>query len=441
MKKKYRNYIEEHSLFPAQHKVLLTVSGGVDSMVMLHLTHACGFSFAVAHCNFHLRDAESDADEQLVRKACKTLGVDLYVQHFKTTDYAKEKNVSIQVAARELRYHWFSQLCSEKGFYSVATAHNKNDVAETILLNLTRGAGLKGLTGIKPKTQGLVRPLLFAFRSEIENYANTQRIAYRNDSSNAQIKYARNRIRHRVLPELEKINEGVVDNIYSTSLFLGETWLAIDAMNQEFKEKASSNVETEVHYSIDKLLGYPFRQVFLVEELIAFGFSPALVFDIEKSLSTQPGKAFYSQNFQMVRDRESLIISPIKKETGIVEQKIDEGNTQIQHPIAMQFEVITPDASFEIPKSSAVATLDYSELKFPLTLRLWRKGDWFIPFGMRGHKKVSDFLIDQKVPLHRKDSIYVLESNGDIVWVVGYRTDNRYRVNEGCNKIFMVRLG
>jgi len=175
--------------------------------------------------------------------------------------------------------------------------------------------------------------------------------------------------------------------------------------------------------------------------LIAFGFSPALVFDIEKSLSTQPGKAFYSQNFQMVRDRESLIISPIKKETGIVEQKIDEGNTQIQHPIAMQFEVITPDASFEIPKSSAVATLDYSELKFPLTLRLWRKGDWFIPFGMRGHKKVSDFLIDQKVPLHRKDSIYVLESNGDIVWVVGYRTDNRYRVNEGCNKIFMVRLG
>lgn len=441
MKKKYTNYIEEHSLFTSQNKILLAVSGGVDSMVMLHLTHSCGFNFAVAHCNFNLRGAESDADEQLVRETCKTMGIELYVQHFQTTNYAKENNVSIQVAARELRYQWFSHLCSEKGFYSVAIAHNKNDIAETILLNLARGTGLKGLTGIKPKAQGIVRPLLFAFRSEIENYAKAESVAYRNDSSNAQIKYARNRIRHRVLPELEKINEGVIDNIYSTSLFLSKTWLAIDAMNQEFKGKVRSNVGEEVHYSIDKLLVYPFRQVFLVEELIAFGFSPALVLDIEKSLSTQPGKVFYSQNFQLVRDRKNLIISPLKKETSNVGLKIDETDTQIQYPIAVQFEVITPDASFEIPKSSAVVALDYSELKFPLILRTWHNGDWFIPFGMNGHKKISDFLIDQKVPLHRKDSIYVLESNGDIVWVVGYRTDNRYRVNEGCNKIFMARLG
>lgn len=439
MKKKFKRYIEEHSLVEPKSKLLLAVSGGGDSMVMLHLFNACGYNFAVAHCNFHLRGQEADADEALVRETCETLGVELLVKHFKTTEYAANNNVSIQVAARELRYSWFSNLCNEKGFSSVAIAHNKNDVAETVLFNLTRGAGLKGLTGIKSKSNSIIRPLLFAYRHEIEEYAAQHAIAYRNDSSNAQTKYARNRIRHNILPELQVINPAAIDNIYSTSLHLSNTWQAIEAMNADFRAKVRSELPNEVHYCIEELVRYPFRQLFLIEELANFGFSPAVVIDIEKSLYSQPGKLFYSATHSLVRDREVLIVSHAEISTEINEAKIDEAVGVITEPIALSFSVVSNDSGFTIPKLADVAALDFGKLHFPLTLRLWREGDWFVPFGMKGRKKISDFLVDQKVPLHHKHSVYVLESNGHIVWVVGFRVDDRYGITNSSRSILLVR--
>lgn len=438
MKKSFKQFIEEHSMVEPRSKLLLAVSGGIDSMVMLHLFNACGYKFAVAHCNFNLRGQEADADEALVSNTCKTMGIELFVKHFETTEYAAHNNVSIQVAARELRYSWFSDLCNEKGFTSVAIAHNKNDVAETVLFNLTRGAGLKGLTGIKPKSNSIIRPLLFACRYEIEDYAAQHAVAYRNDSSNAQTKYARNRIRHNVLPELQEINPAAIDNIYSTSLHLANTWQAIEAMNVDFRARVRSEVSNEVHYCIEELVKYPFRQLFLIEELSNFGFSPAAAIDIEKSLYSQPGKIFYSSTHRLIRDREVLIVSQAEVSKEEIEVHIDDGVAQIVEPIALSFKVIDNDSSFTIPKSADVAALDFCKLHFPLTLRPWREGDWFIPFGMKGRKKISDFLVDQKVPLHRKQSVYVLESKGDIVWVVGFRVDNRYKLEENSQRVYLL---
>lgn len=440
MRKKFKDFIEQHSLVSPKSTILLAVSGGVDSIVMLHLFHSCGYRFAVAHCNFNLRGAESDGDEALVRETCQTLGVELFVKHFQTAEYSADNNISIQVAARDLRYNWFSNLCKENDFASVAIAHNKNDVAETLLLNLSRGTGLKGLTGIKPKINGIIRPLLFAFRSQIEAYAEENGIRYRNDSSNAKTKYARNRIRHNVLPELEKINAGVIDNIYSTSLFLSETWKSIEVMNADFRPRVRREETNEIHYAIQMLASYPFRQLFLIEELVDFGFTPATIIDIEKSLHTQPGKVFYSPTHQLIRDREVLIVSPIKEPSKDVRIYIEAGATQVNHPLELKLEVVQLSDRFQMPKSSSVAVLDYSKLQFPLILRLWREGDWFIPFGMKGRKKISDFLIDQKVPVHRKDKVYVLESNGDIVWVVGFRIDNRYRLNADSQQVLVAEI-
>lgn len=440
MKRKFKNFIEEHSLVPPRSKILLAVSGGVDSMVMLHLFRECGYSFSVAHCNFSLRGDESDEDEQLIRSICKYFGIEVFIQKFDTQSYSNEKGVSIQVAARELRYSWFDKLCKENNFSIVAIAHNKNDIAETILINLCRGTGMKGLTGIKPKSGTIIRPLLFAKRDEIEEFASSNSIVFRIDSSNTDVKYARNRIRHRVLPELEAINSGVVDNLYHTSLFLAESWQAIDTISATFKKEVVKTEGEEIHYLIDKLKNFPFRQVFLVEELVEYGFPASMVLDIEESLYTQSGKVFYSNTHQLVRDRDSLILSSLKHQQVLAELKIERETSQIQKPISLQIKVVDVDKNYSIPKSPSFAVLDYSKISYPLTLRKWCEGDWFIPFGMKGRKKISDFLIDQKVPLHHKDSVYVLESNGDIVWVVGFRIDDRYKIEESSSSVLFVEL-
>jgi len=440
MRKKFKNFIEKQSLLSCNSKIVLGVSGGVDSMVMLHLFHVCGYSFEVAHCNFSLRAEESNCDEALVKKVCDEKGVKLHLKCFDTVGYAEKNKVSIQIAARELRYNWFSELCKNNGFTTVAIAHNKNDVVETMLINLTRGTGLKGLTGIKSSANGVIRPIIFAFRKQIEEFAHKEGVAYRNDSTNSQIKYARNRIRHNVIPELETINEGAVDNFYSTSIYLNSTWQAIEKMNGEFAKQSKVYKNDEVHYSISLLKGYPFRQVFMVEELTSYGFPPALVLDIEKSLSTQAGKIFYSSSYQLVRDREWLMLSKLDKTTKETEVEIDANVTRIKEPIALTFKSVDVTADFVIPKKSSAAVFNLGKLTFPLVLRPWHQGDWFVPFGMTGRKKVSDFLIDQKVPLHHKQNVYVLESGGQIIWVVGYRTDNRYRVDKECGKIFQISM-
>jgi tRNA(Ile)-lysidine synthase len=438
MKKDFKNFIEENQLIKPNSKLLLAISGGIDSMVMLYLFHQCGYNFSVAHCNFGLRGKESDEDEQLVKNTCKELGIQIYTKKINTSEYATTENISIQVAARNLRYNWFKELCIENGLDAVAVAHNKNDVAETMLINLCRGTGLKGLTGIKPISNGIIRPLIFAERKEIEKFAIKKCIVYRNDSSNQSTKYARNRIRHNVLPEFEQINEGIIDNLYKTSLYLDNAWQVIDNMSNNFRKEVRSDYDSEIHYSIRLLKGFAFRQIFLVEELTGYGFPPSMILEIEKSLFKQSGKIFYSPNYKLIRDRDSLIITKIN----ILElpQIYINKNDRILNSIFSVSVDLFENSDFQIPRDKNIGSFDYSKLVFPLLLRPWNEGDWFIPFGMKGRKKVSDFLIDQKVPLHQKSRIYILESNNEIIWIVGYRIDNRYRIDDSTTKIITVKV-
>jgi tRNA(Ile)-lysidine synthase len=439
MRIKFLSFIDKHQLVGFGEKFFLAVSGGVDSMVMLNLFHECGYSFSVLHCNFSLRGQESEEDDKLVRKTCKDLQLELFVKRFDTVEYAQLKNISIQVAARELRYGWFSEICKEKGVALVAVAHNRNDIAETMLINLCRGTGLKGLTGIKPKFDVIIRPLLFASRDDIMKYAKEKRIEFRDDTSNTNVKYARNRIRHKVIPELERINAGVVENLYSTSIFLGQAWEAIGERLIKLKEDICKYIDDEIYYSIPMLTKEPLRQIFLVEELVNYGFSTAQVIEIEKSLFSQSGKVFHSNSYRLIRDREYLIVSPILPiEISTIDIFTD--TQSIEYPLNMTFAVRSIGKEFEFPKSYSIGVFDIEKITFPITLRLWKKGDSFIPLGMKGRKKVSDFLIDQKVPLHCKEKVYVMESNAEIMWVVGYRIDNRCRVTDKTKRVFMATL-
>jgi len=436
MRVKFLNFIEKHNLVHFGDRILLAVSGGIDSMVMLNLFHGSGVRFSVAHCNFTLRGHESDGDQEFVSQICQTMGVELFVKRFDTNAYARKNRTSIQVAARELRFTWFKELCDQKGFTSVAIAHNRNDVAETMLINLCRGTGLKGLTGMSPKSNTIIKPLLFASRSEIEAYAKENGISHREDSTNAAVEYARNRIRHNVIPQLEMVNPGVVNNLYSTSLFMGQAWEEIGAKLISLRDRIRKTHNEEILYSIPLLAKEPLRQLFLLEELTALGFSPSRIVDIEQSLFAQPGKSFLSGGYRLVRDREYLIVSPLIPQNEVCPQ-IDMDTQSIDFPINLTFGIEDAEDNTDFPRSPGIGVFDLHTLKFPLTLRKWKQGDWFIPLGMSGKKKISDFLTDLKIPLHRKERVYVLESDNQIIWVVGYRIDNRFRVRETTTKLFL----
>jgi len=439
MKKKFRHYIEENHLFNDGSRILLAVSGGVDSMVMLNLFHQCGFNYAIAHCNFHLRGNESDEDEAFVRNAAKMFNAEIFVSHFNTTQYAVENRISIQVAARNLRYSWFAELCETKGFDAIAVAHNSNDVAETVLINLVRGTGIKGLTGIKPKGNSTIRPLLFASRKEIEQFAFAENIESRTDSSNSDTKYTRNRIRNIIIPEFEELNSAFVRNVVSTSHYASQAWEVACEEIENFRKKVRTQVDNETHYSIEMLKEYRFTQLFLAEEFIPNGFDSTQIAEIEKSLFTQPGKVFYSASYMLVRDRKSLILTPSSKQINY-KTEIQLDTKKITEPLNLSFEIIFNVNEFDFTKEKEEFFFDLDSLSFPLIIRNWKPGDWFIPFGMKGKKKVSDFLVDQKVPLHQKEGVFVLESAGSIICILGYRIDERYRITKQTKTVWKVTV-
>jgi len=433
MQDRFVDFIKKNALFTENDRILLGVSGGIDSMTMLHLFQKSGFRFAIAHCNFSLRGEESDGDQQLVEHTCEEFGIKLHCEQFETEQFASEHKLSIQVAARELRFNWFNELCNEFGYTKIAIAHNRDDIAETVILNLTRGTGLKGLTGIKPINGKVIRPLLFAGRDEIVRYATLNSISFREDSSNSSTKYARNRIRHNVISELEKINPSVKKSITETAFHLQEAWSIVENYLLKLKEALVIEKNEALYISIKALKGEPYCNLFLIEELVPLGFSHEIVDSIIESLYHQPGKIFYSSTHQLLRDRDYLIISE-RKENESVFIKIESDCKVIDFPVKLRFRIVEDNTSFKIPKDSKIAVLDCNKLKFPLTLRTWQPGDRFVPFGMDNYKKVSDFLIDQKVSLLDKDNVYVLVSGNDIIWVVGYRIDNRYKIIKDSKK-------
>lgn len=434
----FKDYIIQNALFTDQHKILLTVSGGRDSVLMAHLFKLSGYDFGIAHCNFNLRADESQRDESFVRMLAATLGVAFHIVHFQTKAYASEHNISTQMAARELRYTWFEQISVAHGYDLIAIAQHKDDAIETVLLNLTRGTGIAGLHGILPKRGKLVRPMLFLSRQQIDELIEANNIDYVEDSSNLSANYARNKIRLKVIPQLKEINPNFGETFEHNIQRFADTELVLQNVVAALKQQLFVDKQGVIYLSIAKVKALnPLRLLFF-ELLRPFGFSEHTLADLTKALDKQSGTSFYSTSHRVVIDRENLIISRLdNQEQPLV--FIHDSATAVQllkHKILISY---TDVPFFE--RSAGKAFIDADKLIFPLVVRSRQEGDKFIPLGMKTFKKLSNFLIDKKIPLSEKDQVpLVLNGNGEIIWVAGLRQDNRYKVTGATKKTAVFEL-
>ncbi len=430
--KSFENFFKRHSLFSQEDKLLLAVSGGVDSMVMLHLIKKSNLHIGIAHCNFQLRDKDSSDDELFVTNEAQRLGVECYSKKFETEIYSRENIVSIQMAARELRYAWFEELRQKGGYSLVATAHNLDDSLETVLFNLTKGTGITGLKGIPIKTGNIIRPLLFAKKHEILSYANENGIKWRADISNIDNKYARNLIRNKVIPVLKEINPKILDTFSNTTDKIN----AVSSIFVQWIESIKNDVVefkgVDIFISKSKVLDWETnaRELILFEIIRLYGFNYDQAKNVCDSIG-ETGKLFISETHHLNIDREFIIISKIPEiNTQIIIEITDKLIELNGSKIVMEVH----DKKINIEPDAHVAYLDLDELIFPLVIRNWTEGDIFVPLGMKGEKKLSDFMIDEKIPLNLKSRVLVVTSVGNIVWIVGHRIDDRYKITENTSR-------
>jgi len=419
LKRKVKQFIEHEGLLEKGDKVLVGLSGGADSVALLRVLLQLGYTCEAAHCNFHLRGAESNRDEAFVTDLCQQLNVPLQVKQFQTKAYAKKKGISIEMAARDLRYDWFARTAEKLDCAVIAVAHHQDDSIETFLLNLIRGTGLKGLRGMHPEHFGVIRPLLCVNREEVLDYLKHLKQPYVTDSTNLQTDFTRNKIRLELLPLLESINPAIKQRLLLTMDHLKEALLIyykgiFDGMMRVMDEKG---------INIEKLLAEPSPQSLLYEYLSPSGFNESQISDIMQALKRQSGKVFTSKDVRVIKDRTHLIMEDIEEPT----------------PPELEQEELPYTPDFKIPKDKDVACIDADKLKGDVNVRLWEHGDWFIPFGMKGKKLISDFLTDLKKSVSEKDQQYLLCCGDEVVWVIGERIDNRYRVDNHTKRVIIFR--
>ena len=422
--KKVKEFIEKEDLFSKQDKILVALSGGADSVALTRILITLGYHCEAAHCNFELRGEESDRDEDFVRNFCRSLNIKCHSIHFETRRYAAQQSISIEMAARELRYNWFSKICEESDCQVVAVAHHKDDSVETMLLNLIRGTGINGLLGIRPKNGNVVRPLLCASRQEVVAYLHRMNQTYVTDSTNLEDEYTRNKIRLNLLPLMEEINPSVKDGLVKTASYLNDISKVYQQAIKESIDRIFITPEKEI--SIEKLMNEPAPQALLFEVLSPLGFNSTQVEEVYGSLNGQPGKRFISSQWQVVKDRDLLLIERVKT-----------ANDKPQ----IIFEEVLLTKDFVIPKDKNTACFDANKFKGVISIRKWEKGDYFIPFGMKGKKLVSDFMTDSKFSLLKKEQQWVLSCNDQIAWLIGERTDNRFRIDDSTQKVIIAKLG
>jgi tRNA(Ile)-lysidine synthase len=443
MLQRFRTFIRRNHLFSSEDKILIAVSGGVDSVVMCELMRQARFNFAIAHCNFSLRGTESDADEAFVTNLSIAMDVQLHLKTFDTAAYSRINGISIQMAARELRYAWFEELMDEFGYTSVANGHHLDDQAETFFINLIRGTGLSGLHGILPKQGRVIRPLLFATREEIISFAYSEGLKWRDDSSNKSKKYLRNRLRLEVLPVLKKIDPSFARNLNNTVRILRETEniyrQKIDEGRADLIEKNNNGVRILISW----LEEFAPLETWLYELLRPYNFTYIVIEEIVNSLGSISGKIFYSPTHRLIRDRDYLIIESYEqidlKSVAPILAYDPLLLTQPQLPVPVTFRV-EQYKDFSIPDGPEIACFDYHKLEFPLYIRHWEKGDFFYPFGCNCRKKMSDFFVDNKLSIDEKENAWLLTSGKDIIWVTGMRCDNRYRLTKQTRKVLVASL-
>ncbi len=453
--KKFTDFIKKENLFQPKDKLLLAVSGGVDSVVLCELCKQTGFDFVIAHCNFQLRGEESKRDEQFVRELTKKYNVEIFVKKFDTEKYAEENKLSIQVAARELRYGWFNQIVngqlsmvnSHAGFirhspltiHHILTAHHANDNIETLLINFFKGTGISGLRGILPKHGNIIRPLLFAKKEELIEFAKENNLSYVEDSSNVSDKYTRNYFRNQLIPSVQKVFPQVEDNLLNNIQRFKDIETLYQQSIELHKKKLLEKKGEEIHIPVLKLFKSDPLPTIVYEIIKDFGFTSNQTEDVIKLLNSDSGKYVQSHTHKIIKNRNWLIIT--SSLTTVAENILIEEEDKVVEFLNGKLEMKQISAAgYKLSGSESIAQLDSDEIKFPLLLRKWKQGDYFYPLGMKKKKKLSRFFIDQKLSLTEKENIWVLEMNKKIIWIVGKRIDERFKITPKTKNILKISL-
>lgn len=427
-----RQYIEQHQLLNLQGHYLVAVSGGADSVCLLLILKKLGYQLEAVHCNFHLRGSESDRDESFVKTLCEQQDIPLHLLHFDTQEYATLHKISIEMAARQLRYRYFEQLRHDIGADAICVAHHRDDSVETMLINLLRGTGIHGLVGIRPKNGYIVRPLLCVSRSQIVDFLKSQGQEYVTDSTNLVDDVVRNKIRLNVIPMLQCINPAVEENMQRTAEQLFEA-------EQIYNNHCQEAIETLVHddsLSINELKGYTSSEAILFEWLSSFHFSPAIIRQIYQNMDATSGRLWSSPTHDLIIDRGRLVVEKHEEQLPIM--RIPESGNYIYNN-DLRFSIKEKNNT-EISRSENCASLDAEKVSYPLTIRPIMAGDRFIPFGMKGSKLVSDFLTDKKMSLFdRRRQLVVTDANSNILWLVGQRPDARYCISDSTHRMLLIQ--
>lgn len=434
---KLDDFIKSNALFTKEEKVLLAVSGGFDSMFLLFYLHNNSYNISVAHCNFSLRGEESDGDENFVKGFCESRNIEFFTKRFNTIFFAESNGISVQMAARNLRYTWFEELSIENGFTKIITAHHKSDNAETMLINLVRGTGLKGIEGIQMISGKIARPLLCLSRHELKQISQFNKFEYREDSSNSDDKYFRNKIRQSVIPEFYKINHSFEETMSQNAMIFSQANKFIKYFLEKLNKKTVKINSDKTLVNIEELLKCPQPQFVLYSIISEFGFNAAVCSEIFKSLKGISGKSFYSATHIVLKDRSDLIIQQIQTEENpeyVISAKMTYLNT-INHQWLFK---ISGNKTINIEPTKA--KIDFKKLKFPLTIRKWQTGDKIKPLGMKGTKKISDILIDKKLSKIQKKKTWVVVSENNVVWVSGLVISDDYKLTENTKKVYEMSI-
>lgn len=464
LQERFVKQLKKHPFIQKNQKQLLAVSGGIDSVVLCDLMFHAGYDFVIAHCNFQLRDAESERDEQFVKRLSEKYGKQILVKRFDTANYATDTKVSIQLAARELRYKWFGEIVNRQlgididelsaeydvnetlkdihhspfTIRHIITGHHANDNIETLLMNFFKGTGIAGLHGILPLQGKIFRPLLFAKKDELLQYARANSLPHVEDSSNESDKYTRNFFRHHLIPALKERYPNAEDNLLNNIERFTEVEVLYSQSVEQHKKNLLEAKGNEIHIPVLKLLKTQPLNTIVFEIIKEYGFSVSQVQEIVKLLDSDSGKYVSSSSYRIIKNRSWLIISPVQA-TEADNILIEETDRKVVFKDGeLRFETIENTSNFQIPATANIAAVDYAEISFPLLLRRWKQGDYFYPLGMKKKKKLSRFFSDQKLSKTEKENIWILEMDKKIVWIAGHRIDDRFKIKAGTNKILKI---
>lgn len=429
----FKTHIKNNFSNLHESKFILACSGGLDSVVLGHLCNALGLDFDIAHCNFQLRGSESDGDEQFVREFASDIAKKIHVTNFNTNSYVLMNKVNVQIAARELRYAWFAEIMQKNQIRTLVTAHHADDNIETFVINLSRGTGIEGLTGIPEKTDTISRPLLPFSREQILEYAQAEHLKWREDGSNSETKYLRNKIRHEIIPLLKELHPTFLDNFNKTSSYLSDTNQLLNTHVEVLKSRCFESTVGGIRIPIAELIVLRPLKAYLHAMLKAYGFTAWN--DIEKLLDGMSGKEIHSKTYRLLKDREYLLLEKLQVEDD-TQYVIKEGQVEVKTPFHMDIAEVGDINE----QGKNILYLDKVTLKYPLTVRKWEKGDYFYPFGMTGKKKLSKYFKDEKINIIAKEQQWLLCSGDAIVWVVGKRPDQRFSVTENTKQILKLTI-